>query len=278
MPLSIKHLIILLFISISGVSQEYEVFSIYYESNVHSLNSDQKIAIDSLLKSHAFEAIELIGYADTIGNKKANLKISKLRAERIQNFIHSKIATARISSSASGEQDQKNSKKDLKNQRRVDIILQLTSIETIEISQEKIKEINPKNNKEILPKEIQSPKRKFKEDLLTKDKIIVENLLFESGKTTFLYNKIPNELYYLADLMDSIQTLEIKIEGHVCCVDDKKLSSERAKSVYLFLRGVGIDKQRMEYEGFSNKRPLVEEKTAEDQMLNRRVEISVTNR
>jgi flagellar motor protein MotB len=78
--------------------------------------------------------------------------------------------------------------------------------------------------------------------------------------------------------MDSIPTLEIKIEGHVCCVDDKKLSSDRAKEVYLFLRGSGIDKHRMQYEGYSNKQPLIEEKTAEDQKLNRRVEIAITKR
>ena len=129
-----------------------------------------------------------------------------------------------------------------------------------------------------LIQKLTSPKEKFNENLTKNDRIVIENLLFEPGKTIFLYNKIPNELYYLAELMDNNPNMKIIIEGHVCCVDDKKLSSERAKSVYLFLRGVGIDKSRMDYTGFSNSKPLVEEKTAIDQQKNRRVEILVTER
>jgi hypothetical protein len=221
MPLNIKYLIFLLLLSLKGISQESTVLSIYYGSNVHSLTSNQKKSIDSLLNSHAFESIELIGFADTVGNKKANLKISKLRAGNIESYIHLKIPTASISSSANGEQDQRNAKNDLKNQRRVDIIMNLTSIETIEISQEKIVEVNQQNNKKILKKEILSPKRKFKEDLLSQDKIIVENLLFEPGKTIFLYDKIPNELYYLADLMDSIQPL-VPLNNIIGCKNNIK--------------------------------------------------------
>jgi outer membrane protein OmpA-like peptidoglycan-associated protein len=278
MPLPIKYILILLFISLKGIGQEYVTLSIYYESNVHTLNESQKHVIDSLLNNYAFESIELKGFADTVGKRKANLRISALRADHIETYIHKHISTAKISSSANGEQDYNNSNNSLQNQRRVDIILTLTSIETIEITQERIIEVNPENNGKVIKNETTSSRNQFKQELLNNDKIIVENLLFEPGKTIFLYNKIPNELYYLADLMDSIPSLEIKIEGHVCCVDDRKLSTERAKSVYLFLRGTGVDKHRMLYEGFSNEKPLVEEKTAEDQKLNRRVEILITKR
>ncbi len=278
MPLSFKYLIILLLLSFKGLGQDFAILSIYYGSNVYTINPTQKKSIDSLLNKHAFESINLIGYADTVGNKKANLKISKLRADNIESYINSKIPTAKILSSANGEQDIKNSRTNLSNQRRVDIYLTLTTIESIEITQKEIIEVNPKNNDNLLNHEKLTPKQKFKQDLIINDKIIMENLLFEPGKTIFLYNKIPNELYYLADLMDSLQSMEISIEGHVCCVDDKKLSTDRAKEVYLFLRGTGIDKHRMQFEGFSNKRPLVEEKTAQDQKKNRRVEIIITKR
>lgn len=277
MPNLIKYFLLLL-LPVLNYGQQIKVLSIYYPSNVYQLNIEQKHSIDSFLTAHAFESIELIGHADTVGNLKANLKISSQRAKQIETYIHSQISTATIKTLAHGEKQKNNFQSDLTKQRRVDIILQLTTIETIEISQEEIVEVNPKNDitKLVVPKI--SRKQKFKDDLLSQDKIVVENLLFEPGKTTFLYDKIPNELFYLADLMDSIQSMEIKIEGHVCCVDDKKLSTDRAKSVYLFLRAVGIDKRRMEYEGFSNERPLVEEKTAEDQQKNRRVEILVTRR
>ena len=73
-------------------------------------------------------------------------------------------------------------------------------------------------------------------------------------------------------------TLEIRIEGHICCVVAKnsdgydsdtqyfKLSENRAKEIYDILIEKGIDETRMEYLGFGKTRPLVwPEKTEEDE-------------
>ena len=278
MPLKHFHILLLLFVPWFINAQETTTLSVYYNSNSYNLSTHQKKSIDSLLNKYAFESINLVGYADTVGNIKANLKISNQRASGIKNYIKSNIPTAKVYTSANGENDNENSSKKLENQRRVDITLTLTTIEAIEETQQVIKVVNPVVDSTKLIQKLTSPKEKFNENLTKNDRIVIENLLFEPGKTIFLYNKIPNELYYLAELMDNNPNMKIIIEGHVCCVDDKKLSSERAKSVYLFLRGVGIDKSRMDYTGFSNSKPLVEEKTAIDHQKNRRVEILVTER
>jgi outer membrane protein OmpA-like peptidoglycan-associated protein len=260
--------------------QKTIVYSVFYKTNIHELEQNQKKSIDSLLSKYAFESIDLIGYADTVGNSKSNLLLSQKRVEGIRSHIHKNVSTSKINTTAKGDNHQlkSNNEADLSQQRRVDIKLYLTSIESFESTHEEIKN-NIKVEKEVVTKEKEvSPEKKFKDEILKNDRIIVENLLFEPGKTIFLYNKIPNELYYLSYLLDSVQSLKIKIEGHVCCVDDYKLSRDRAKEVYTFLRGMGIDKSRIQYEGFSNKSPLVEEKTIADQQKNRRVEIVITER
>ena len=272
--------ILLLSLNSFLISQKTVVYSVYYKSNVHQLESSQKKSIDSLLSKHAFESIDLIGYADTVGNSKSNLLLSQKRVEGIRSHIHNSFSTAKINTAAKGDNhNSKNNKgNDLNLQRRVDIKLFLTSIESFESSHEEIKK-NKKVVEEVTSNEkLKSPENKFIDEILKNDKIILENLLFEPGKTVFLYNKIPNELYYLANIMDSVQTMKIRIEGHVCCVDDCKLSRDRAKEVSLFLRGMGIDKSRILYEGYSNKSPLVEEKTIADQQKNRRVEIVIIER
>jgi outer membrane protein OmpA-like peptidoglycan-associated protein len=276
MPLKIIYIIsFLLTFCNNYFTQGKKTLSIYYGSNEYLLSKNQQKSIDSLLNENAFESITLIGFADTVGNKTANLKISQNRANQIESYILGKISSVKISTIANGENHQQKKQSNLKNQRRVDIILNLTSIESIEETQIKLKVVNPTTDSTKLIKPTITPKDKFSTQLMKEDRIIVENLLFEPGKTIFLYNKIPNELYYLAELMDENPVMRIKIEGHVCCVDDKKLSTERAKSVYLFLRAAGIDKSRMEYEGYSNTKPLVEERTAADQQRNRRVEILI---
>lgn len=261
--------------------QKTIVYSVFYKTNVFLLEPSQKKSIDSLLNKHAFESIDLIGYADTVGNTKSNLLLSQKRVEDIRSHIHKNVSTSKINTTAKGDNHhlKSNNEADLSQQRRVDIKLYLTSIESFESTHDEIKKTNKVVAQELTIAEVEiNPEKQFKDEIFKNDRIVVENLLFEPGKTLFLYNKIPNELYYLAYLMDSEQTLKIKIEGHVCCVDDYKLSRDRAKEVYTFLRGMGIDKSRIQYEGFSNKSPLVEEKTIADQQKNRRVEIVITER
>jgi outer membrane protein OmpA-like peptidoglycan-associated protein len=81
--------------------------------------------------------------------------------------------------------------------------------------------------------------------------------------------------------------LKIEIQGHICCalqgedgydhgLKNNQLSLNRAKVVYLFLVRNGIDKNRMTYKGFgASRKRFPEEKTKQEQELNRRVEIKI---
>jgi flagellar motor protein MotB len=90
-------------------------------------------------------------------------------------------------------------------------------------------------------------------------------------------------------MMQQNPTLTIEIQGHVCCaskpnedgLDDEtgdfKLSWNRAQYVRDYLIQNGIAKERISFRGFAMTRPLVyPEKTIQDQIKNRRVEILVT--
>jgi outer membrane protein OmpA-like peptidoglycan-associated protein len=72
--------------------------------------------------------------------------------------------------------------------------------------------------------------------------------------------------------------LKIDIPGHMCCSKDRtNLSGDRAKSVYNILVKNGIDKSRMTYRGFGSEKPIypLPEKTEEERVANRRVEIEI---
>jgi outer membrane protein OmpA-like peptidoglycan-associated protein len=120
------------------------------------------------------------------------------------------------------------------------------------------------------------------------DEVIVEGLNFYPGSHRTLPEAKPI-LKKLLQMMKDNPTLQIEIQGHVCCaskpnedgLDDEtgdfKLSWNRAQYVRDYLIQNGIAESRISFRGFAMTRPLVfPEKTIQDQIKNRRVEILIT--
>lgn len=120
------------------------------------------------------------------------------------------------------------------------------------------------------------------------DEVIMEGLNFYPGSHRTLPEAKP-VLKRLLQVLKENPTLMIEIQGHVCCaskpnedgLDDEtgdfKLSWNRAQYVRDYLIQNGIAENRISYRGFAMTRPLVyPEKTIQDQIKNRRVEILVT--
>jgi outer membrane protein OmpA-like peptidoglycan-associated protein len=259
-------------------------FAIYFEVNQHKLTTENHQKIDSLMATVPFDRIFLEGYADSTGNYKYNLQLSKKRAEEIVNYIKTRHGYFNIDWSYKGQVQ--NDDKDLANQRRVDIVFfkevvektEKTVVEIITLEQPIKKEVYKKpESRIILPPASPDKLEKLKE-IFTQDIIVFEQVLFEPGSAEFLHNKVPNELYYLAYALDSVPSIRIEIAGHVCCIDNLKLSQKRAKTVFDFLVAQGIDKKRLTYKGYSNQQPRVKELTPEDERKNRRVEIIILQR
>jgi outer membrane protein OmpA-like peptidoglycan-associated protein len=110
------------------------------------------------------------------------------------------------------------------------------------------------------------------------EKIQLKSLNFYPG----IADLLPQSAGVLKELllaMNKNKKLIIEIHGHICCAPDDyaNLSSERAQTVYQFLVNHGIERTRMTYKGFGVTQPLfpIPEKTEEERVGNRRVEIKI---
>lgn len=81
--------------------------------------------------------------------------------------------------------------------------------------------------------------------------------------------------------LNNNKDLEISIHGYTDNVGkaayNRKLSENRAESVYQELISHGIDKSRLNYKGFGEKNPIADNDTEEGRAKNRRTEFVITN-
>lgn len=97
------------------------------------------------------------------------------------------------------------------------------------------------------------------------------NINFKGGTADILPVSYPN-LEKLKNVMLEDTTLQLKLNGHVCCANDMELSLKRAYAVMRYLSLNDIDYKRMSAEGFSNSMELVPDDSEEHMSMNRRVE------
>jgi len=87
------------------------------------------------------------------------------------------------------------------------------------------------------------------------------------------------QLDSLYNILEQKPTVRIEIRGHTDDIGsegyNKKLSVERAASVYNYLIEKGIPKTRMKYRGFGPNIPVADNSTEQGRELNRRVEIFI---
>ena len=87
------------------------------------------------------------------------------------------------------------------------------------------------------------------------------------------------QLDSLYNILEEKPSVRIEIRGHTDNIGNegynKKLSVERAASVYNYLLDKGIPKTRMKYRGFGPNVPVADNSTEEGRELNRRVEIFI---
>jgi outer membrane protein OmpA-like peptidoglycan-associated protein len=109
-------------------------------------------------------------------------------------------------------------------------------------------------------------------------KIILRNIFFDFDKAT-LRPESTAELERLIALLNEVSSMRIEISGHT---DNKgsddynqKLSQSRAKAVVDYLIGHGIEGKRLEFKGFGESQPIVENETEEGRQLNRRTEFKI---
>jgi outer membrane protein OmpA-like peptidoglycan-associated protein len=252
---------------------------LYFDSNSADLKRESITTLDSIVQilSKAKSAIVSInGYCDNTGTELSNQTLSERRSQQVYSYIDSKHIpevdlsqkgfgeTSPLASNATNEGKTKN--------RRVEI----TIIRKVENPAPIIKEIPPSPPAEkAKPKKAETLSDTSSIDDLEIGKIlIIKNLNFEGGTSKLLAESAPS-LKMLLKLLKDNPTLEIEIEGHVCCANDMELSIDRALTVLEYLVKNGINEKRLKYQGHSYNNPIASELTEEGRKQNRRVEIMI---
>lgn len=87
------------------------------------------------------------------------------------------------------------------------------------------------------------------------------------------------ELQQLAEYLAKNEKVNATILGHTDNTGDPKanldLSKRRAESVKRFLQSLGVNQNRLQSQGFGDKRPKADNNTKEGRLMNRRVEVQL---
>lgn len=110
-------------------------------------------------------------------------------------------------------------------------------------------------------------------------RIQFSNMEFDNGKSEIKPEMFANLDKIINFLMDN-PTIRLHIEGHTDSDGNpelnRKLSQDRADAIRAYLIDFGkVDAVRVQATGYGSSKPIVEEKTAEDKKLNRRVEFKI---
>ena len=111
------------------------------------------------------------------------------------------------------------------------------------------------------------------------DKVIVlQNVFFETGSAALLPTSEP-ELNKLLWTLRKNTEMKMEIRGHTDNVGEEqvnqKLSEARAKAVYDYLTGRGIETSRLTFIGFGESQPVADNNTPVGRKQNRRTEFKV---
>jgi len=125
-----------------------------------------------------------------------------------------------------------------------------------------------------VPFEIAIPLQRIK----VGEKIILNNIFFNSEEYA-LREESAFELGNVVKLLEKNPSLKIEIGGHTdnsgTEESNRKLSENRAKSVYDYLIKKGVDESRLSYKGYASSKSVADNNTPEGKAKNRRTELTV---
>lgn len=108
---------------------------------------------------------------------------------------------------------------------------------------------------------------------------ILKNIFFDTNKYDLLPASV-TELGSLAELLERNKNISIEIQGHTdnsgSPAQNIKLSEQRAKAVYDFLLGKGIEATRLSYKGYGESKPIASNEQPSGKQQNRRTSFVIT--
>ncbi len=111
-----------------GIGQRFEIHDLFFVQSRAEILPESMKTLDNLamiLKANPTMVIELGGHTDNIGSKKANLQLSKSRAESVKDYLLEQgIRETRLKTAGYGSKFLKNQGNDIesrKENRRVEV-------------------------------------------------------------------------------------------------------------------------------------------------------------
>ncbi len=311
--------VILLMILFNFFANAQELsYTVLFEYDKYDIPDSSLLHIIKIINKEKIDRVLLAGHCDNIGSKEYNYTLSDNRANEVKKLlIQNGISPKSVKKCIGFGKDRPLTLNgnDIERQlnRRVVITFYLfeeklppvqkspvarkseaiivyshdtaTSIEQI-IDRHK-KEGKPIKKERLLRQE-QPVKNEISQIGTAKigQNIILENILFQPGRH-LLKEESLEALENLIDAMKQFPSLEIEIQGHVCCAttepdgydwdtETNNLSEMRAREIYFYLIKNNIDKKRLKYRGFGGRYKInLDESTEELRRVNRRVEIKI---
>lgn len=268
-----------LFYSLSLFAQKRTEMTIHFDYNKFNIRPAESRLLDSLAGTFPENArnisIEIYGHCDSKGTNGYNDTLSKKRASSVKKYLLTKGMDLSLFGKVEGYGEMRPvadfpTEAGQSENRRVELVI-------------------TREDENSAP-EISFTKALQDTAVKAGSNIVLKNLNFIGGTHHLVNNSLP----VLRDLLNALKTNEnlvIEIEGHICCLagdedgydDDlgtKNLSEERAKAIYTYLLKNHIAAERLSYKGYGHKRPIFAypEKTKQQEMLNRRVEIKIISK
>ena len=248
-----KYVFFFISVLFTSVFHPQEKVDVYFDFNEIKVNATSQSLLQNWIKNNPnAEIYQISGYCDTVVTNAYNKKLATERIRGIEKLLKSnKIAVKRDLQKVVVGEDFETSINQAEN-RRVTFLYS-----TKEVSKSYASSLNAAIIGQYLE---------------------LKGLNFFGGKDIVLPQSIP-VLEELLEVMKSNENLKIEIHGHICCftVDTEDLSFKRAQAVYDFLVKNGIALDRLSFKGFGSTMPIysLPEKSEEERIANRRVEIFV---
>jgi outer membrane protein OmpA-like peptidoglycan-associated protein len=265
--------------------------TVYFEFDKYELTSEAKQTLDKILAKQNLYSALIYGHTDQLGTNSYNERLSIKRANAVKEYFLAKGVNPQKMKLIKGFGEAMPAIAQLdaasrQANRRVVIVADYEVFATDSVV------IDEKPETPVTNSPVRKPVKERLIDEVTDtttkagDNIILKNINFYGGRHVFLpesYSPLMELLY----VMQTVPTLEIEIQGHICCQEgtgdgldidtgEPFLSYNRAKAVWEYLVAKGIDRKRMTYKGFGHRYPIILfEENEEERTTNRRVEIKI---
>jgi outer membrane protein OmpA-like peptidoglycan-associated protein len=252
-----KKIILFFTVMLPCMAVAQEQFTVYFDFDADKANTTSGRRLSNWMEAHKdIEVVQVLGYADSTGSADYNVDLSQRRA----NYVVRQLKQANVIVANEAEVKGFGETKAFSDNKATDRIVVIHYNQIVE------------------------PKEAALTDAVKTasigDKLRLPNLNFYNFSDVVLPES-KHVLKELLDIMTKNPNLIIDIHGYICCepVEKEQISLKRAKAVYNYLVKNGISKNRISYKGFGSTEPIyaLPEKTEQQKIVNRRVEIEIVN-